>query len=1034
MALAFTNEFNMLANTQPEWKGAALQYHEIVDFLNRSRISYAISVDPIVSRTYLEQFWETAEHDCTVTPNVIWATVAGHDIAFSEDTIRRVLQFRYLSTDPTAYPDYFLDGCWRQRMGNVRARDYASYKKMWVVNQWRYFDHVIIMCISSRKAGKDAMGHDLAAAMVGLSLNKGYNFSCYIFKAINDQINTAERFRGEISSEKGGKEVFAQFLKPGSVDPTPEHTALFGHLINEAYVAPGDWIWYSHDSEPELSEHSDEQQQQQEEEDESEDGSSDNGDEEGRHDGAEGSDSEETESDSSDFDDAPSQAHPWRTTKVTLPESSSKRKRQASSSEYEPDSDSDAAIQRQRRESIHKNRGDRQQQHIPSEVVVSPQQQVQVSAVSSDSASTPPSQQLYRRRRRPQVQPDVAVTSVTEEVPAIVTLPITSAQVALTTPILTESVTITPCITPTTVITSTSPTTTIEPLSQPFNYGEFTQGFDFDTIFSSPIHNAEASSSRPPDPNDARIDVLETQVAGLLETIRKSKEESDTQQAQINSLVDEVRILRSQRMGTKERLKNVMAQNELLIRTNEIIMGHRSSLELRFDTQQKEHELMVKLIADLTKKLDAQGEKEKEKEKTTGDEACHPVDLTKDDNKDKDPEAGPCGGEHQALAIMPISANPMAQGESTHQEGGDTSGGGDKGKSVADVLKDLSDDETLYLEPDYSKEAQIDALFNLEEGEIDSGDDWDEDDEDVVIEVPKGDGEGDYELEDGEIFEFPSFEAQLDTGSVEHASNVEASTEASPVDPTPVDPKAPKEKDMPSTSSKGPAPVWQKTSIIDKQGATGMILAVRFEEDKQLFAIKRSGGVQYLKPTREAFKSLPKYDLVNLAYRELLGHSNHAVAMGLWVVLQREARSGKFEVFKPQGPKRVKDKTARHPVTKKFLKKLVYKPVLCETKIPLSRLSQDILGDMWYWYVDPKTGEAVVIGKVRSEKGCLVPRELIRVFDEFCFINFFVKDLEALADRYCMHTDEWTKFLASKYDKVIKFCLDYKKKMEAKYA
>ncbi|KAI3732705.1 hypothetical protein L1987_63912 [Smallanthus sonchifolius] len=324
------------------------------------------------------------------------------------------------------------------------------------------------------------------------------------------------------------------------------------------------------------------------------------------------------------------------------------------------------------------------------------------------------------------------------------------------------------------------------------------------------------------------------------------------------------------------------------------------------------------------------------------------------------------------------------------------------------------------------------ALFNLEEGEIDSSDDWDDDDEDVVIEIPKGDGEGEYELDDGDIFEFPSFETPLDTGSVENAGNVEASTEASPVDPSHVDPEAPKEIDMPSTSSKGPAPVWQKTSIIDKHGATGMILAVRFDEDMQLFAIKRSYWVQYLKPTSEAFSSIPKYDLVNLANGELLGHSNHAVAMGLWVVLQREGRSGKFEMFKPQVPKRVKDKHARHPVTKKNLKKLVYKPVRCETKIPLSKLSQDILGDMWYWYVDPKTGEAVIMGKVRSESGNIVLKELIRIFDEVCFINFSVKDLEVLAERYCVYTDEWTKLLASKYDKVNMFCLEYKKKMEAK--
>ncbi|KAI3815682.1 hypothetical protein L1987_15361 [Smallanthus sonchifolius] len=537
---------------------------------------------------------------------------------------------------------------------------------MWVLDQWRYFAHVMIMCISSRKAGKDAMGHDLAAAMVGLSLNRGYNFSRYIFKAINDQINMAERFRfllyprfvqllindalpnmpatGErLQVKRVDKWVFAQFLKSGSVEPTPEHTTRFAHLINEAYVAPADWRWFSHDSEPKLSEHSDEQQE--EEEVESVDESSESGDEEAVHDGAEGSDSEATEFDSSDSDDAPSQAHPRRTMKVTLPESSSKRKRQSTSSEYEPDSDSNAAIQRQRRESVNKRRRDRQQHAIPSEVEVSTQHQVQVSAGSTDSTFTPPSHQLYRRqRRRPQVQPDVAVTSITEEVPVTVTLPVSSVLVAVTTLILTESVTITPSITPTTIITSTIPTTTIEPISQPYKYGEFTQGFDFDTIFSSPLHNAETSSSRNPDPNDARIETLGSQVAALLETVHKSKEESDAQQAQINSLVDEVTILRSQRDGMQERLANVMAQNKLLIKTINMILGHRSSL--RFGLQRKEHDKMGKLITDLTKKLDAQGEidkeKEKENEKTskpTGDEPCHPVELTKDDDKDKDPKS-----------------------------------------------------------------------------------------------------------------------------------------------------------------------------------------------------------------------------------------------------------------------------------------------------------------------------------------------------------------------------------------------------------
>ncbi|KAI3762526.1 hypothetical protein L1987_52956 [Smallanthus sonchifolius] len=154
--------------------------------------------------------------------------------------------------------------------------------------------------------------------------------------------------------------------------------------------------------------------------------------------------------------------------------------------------------------------------------------------------------------------------------------------------------------------------------------------------------------------------------------------------------------------------------------------------------------------------------------------------------------------------------------------------------------------------------------------------------------------------------------------------------------------------------------------------------------------------------------------------------------MGLWVTLQREAISGNFEYLKPQVPRRVKDKHAVHPVTKKPIKRLVYKPVRCETKIPLSKLPQDILGDMWHWYVDPKTGEAVVMSKGKSASGNTMPKEVIRIFDEVCFINFSVNDLEVLANKYCIHTDEWTKLLSVKYDKLIKFCLDYKKKMEAK--
>ncbi|KAI3744773.1 hypothetical protein L1987_57864 [Smallanthus sonchifolius] len=391
---------------------------------------------------------------------------SSQDLIYSSSGRQLIMTVRDLTTDPVTYPDYFMDGCWRQRMGYVGARDYASYKKMWLLDQWRYLAHVMIMCISSRKVGNDAMGHDLAAAML----------------LINDALPNLPVIGERLQVKTVAKRVFSKFLTQGSVDPTPVHTPLFGHLINEAYVAPTEFRWYSAESEPDMSEHS------------------------GEH--IQGG---------------------WEEKEVLS------------------------------------DRGDRPFIAIPIEV---------------------------ERRRQPHVSAEMAATTVTEDVLVIVSLPVQYIQ----------------------------------------------------QTFTFPTHTTIASTSRDPDPWDARIATLETQVAGLLETVRKSREESDKQ-----------------------------------------------------------------------------------------------------------------------------------QGESTQHEGDVSGNEGGTGKFAADF--------------------------------------------------PKGDGEGVYELEDGEIFEAPSLDAISNTGSVEpefvaEASGAATSTKAFPTDPQPVDPKALKSKYPYGWFTKDQAPIWQKTSIVDKHGAT----------------------------------------------------------------------------------------------------------------------------------------------------------------------------------------------------------------------
>ncbi|GKD80807.1 hypothetical protein Tco_1347646, partial [Tanacetum coccineum] len=69
------------------------KFHEIIDFLTRSSIYYAFTVSPVVSTTFVEQFWMTAKSKTINNVRYITATVAGKPVSISKASIRSDLQF-----------------------------------------------------------------------------------------------------------------------------------------------------------------------------------------------------------------------------------------------------------------------------------------------------------------------------------------------------------------------------------------------------------------------------------------------------------------------------------------------------------------------------------------------------------------------------------------------------------------------------------------------------------------------------------------------------------------------------------------------------------------------------------------------------------------------------------------------------------------------------------------------------------------------------------------------------------------------------
>ncbi|GJW39824.1 hypothetical protein Tco_0065669 [Tanacetum coccineum] len=69
------------------------EFHQIMDFLTRSSIYYALTVSPIVSTSFVEQFWTTAKSRTVNNISYIDATVAGKPVTILEASIRSDLLF-----------------------------------------------------------------------------------------------------------------------------------------------------------------------------------------------------------------------------------------------------------------------------------------------------------------------------------------------------------------------------------------------------------------------------------------------------------------------------------------------------------------------------------------------------------------------------------------------------------------------------------------------------------------------------------------------------------------------------------------------------------------------------------------------------------------------------------------------------------------------------------------------------------------------------------------------------------------------------
>ncbi|GJW37600.1 putative ribonuclease H-like domain-containing protein [Tanacetum coccineum] len=112
-----------------------VEFHEVIDFLQRSYISHALTVSPVVSTTFVEQFWTSAKSKTINNVRHITAKVAGKLVSISEASIRTDLLFNDADGIDTLPNQAIFDAI--QLMGYEGDLTVLTFNKALFSPQWR---------------------------------------------------------------------------------------------------------------------------------------------------------------------------------------------------------------------------------------------------------------------------------------------------------------------------------------------------------------------------------------------------------------------------------------------------------------------------------------------------------------------------------------------------------------------------------------------------------------------------------------------------------------------------------------------------------------------------------------------------------------------------------------------------------------------------------------------------------------------------------------------------------------------------------
>ncbi|GJY86878.1 hypothetical protein Tco_0500904 [Tanacetum coccineum] len=166
-------------------------FEQIVDFLNAQPIRYALTVNPTIYISCIEQFWSTGVVKTINEEVQLHALVDDKKIIISEASVRRYLKLEDKEgidclPNSTIFEQLAL-------MGYEKISQKLTFYKPFFSLQWKFLIHNILQYLSPKTIAWNEFSSTMASAIICLATNQKFNFSKFIFEGMIRNLDNVSR-------------------------------------------------------------------------------------------------------------------------------------------------------------------------------------------------------------------------------------------------------------------------------------------------------------------------------------------------------------------------------------------------------------------------------------------------------------------------------------------------------------------------------------------------------------------------------------------------------------------------------------------------------------------------------------------------------------------------------------------------------------------------------------------------------------------------------------------------------------------------